>query len=90
MAHALIFDPLAYSRKFKEAGVPDAQAEVHAESVAELIAERIATKQDLKYLEITLKRDVRELEIILKHDVKKLELCLTVRLGAMMAAALQL
>ncbi len=78
----------AYSKRLKEAGVPDAQAEVHAESVAELIDERIATKQDLKELEITLKRDVKELEAILKRDVKEMELRLTIRLGAMMAASI--
>lgn len=77
MAHSIIFDTLAYSKKLKEAGVPDAQAEVHAEAVAELVDERIATKQDLK-----------ELEIILKRDVKELELRLTIRLGAMMAASI--
>ncbi|MEK6622678.1 MAG: DUF1640 domain-containing protein [Planctomycetota bacterium] len=77
MAHSITFDTLAFAKKLKEAGVPDAQAEVHAEAIAELIDERIATKQDLKELEITLRRDVKELE-----------LRLTIRLGAMMAASI--
>ena len=77
MAHTITFDTLAYAKKLKEAGVPDAQAEVHAEAIAELIDERIATKQDLKELEITLRRDVKELE-----------LRLTIRLGAMMAVSI--
>lgn len=77
MAHSITFDTLAFAKKLKEAGVPDAQAEVHAEAIAELIDERIATKQDLKELEITLRRDVKELE-----------LRLTIRLGAMMTASI--
>ncbi len=77
MAHTITFDTLAFAKKLKEAGVPDAQAEVHAEAIAELIDERIATKQDLKELEITLRRDVKELE-----------LRLTIRLGAMMAVSI--
>ncbi len=50
---------------------------MHAEAIAELIDERIATKQDLKELETTLRRGVKELE-----------LRLTIRLGAMMAASI--
>ena len=45
---ALIFDTLRYANKLKAAGVPDKQAEVQAETLAEIIDERLATKQDLK------------------------------------------
>jgi hypothetical protein len=41
----------------------------------------IALKRDLKETETALKRDVLELELRLKHD-------LTIRLGAMIAAAI--
>ena len=57
--------------------MPEAQAEVLADSQAKLIDEKLATKQDLKELEERLRRDMRELELRLKHD-------LTVRLGSMM------
>ena len=62
------------------AGMPEAQAEVLAQSQAKLIDEKLATKQDLKDLEERLRRDMRELELRLKHD-------LTVRLGSMMVIA---
>ena len=60
--------------------MPEAQAEVLADSQAKLIDEKLATKQDLKELEERLRRDMRELELRLKHD-------LTVRLGSMMVIA---
>ena len=46
-----IFDTLAYVKKLKEAGVPENQAEVHAEAIAGLIDEQLATKKDLQILE---------------------------------------
>lgn len=73
----LTFDTLAYSKRLKAAGVPEKQAEVQAEAFAEIIEERLATKQDLKELENTLRRDMKELEMRL-----------TLRLGGMMAAAI--
>ena len=46
-----IFDTLAYAKKLKKAGVPENQAEIHAEAIAELIDEQLATKKDLQILE---------------------------------------
>jgi hypothetical protein len=51
---AAVFDTLAYAKKLKEAGVPEKQAEIHAEALAEIIDERLTTKQDLKELEYRL------------------------------------
>jgi len=99
MPGAIAFDTLAYVKKLKEAGVPEAQAEVQAETFAEIIDERLATKQgmkeleaalkrDLKELEVALKRDLKELETTLKRDMKELEMRLTIRLGIMMTAGI--
>jgi len=49
-----IFDTLAYAKKLKKAGVPEEQAEIHAEALAEIIDEQLATKKDLKELEYRL------------------------------------
>lgn len=72
----LVFDTLQYANKLKAAGVPDKQAEVQAEAMAEIIEERLATKKDLK-----------ELEINLSNKIEKLELMLTVKFGAMLVIA---
>jgi len=45
---------LAYAKKLKKAGVPEEQAEIHAEALAEIIDEQLATKKDLKELEYRL------------------------------------
>ena len=80
MASSIAFDTHAFVKELTEAGMPEAQAEVLANSQAKLIDEKLATKQDLKDLEERLRRDMKELELRLKHD-------LTVRLGSMMVIA---
>ncbi|MDZ7699955.1 MAG: hypothetical protein U5R49_24525 [Deltaproteobacteria bacterium] len=49
------FDTLSYAKKLKAAGFTDEQAEIQAEALSEIIEERLATKQDLKELELRLK-----------------------------------
>lgn len=48
---AITFDTLAYFEKLKSAGVSEPQAKVQAETLAEIIDEKLATKRDLKELE---------------------------------------
>lgn len=67
MAQAIAFDTLAYVKKLKAAGVPEEQAEVQAEALAQLVEERLATKQDINALELELKRDMA----LLKADIIK-------------------
>ena len=81
MSDSIIFDTLAYAKKLKAVGFTEEQAEVQAETFAEIIDEKLATKQDLKELEISLKRDMKEMELRLKHD-------LSLRFGTMMAASI--
>ncbi|MBL7102050.1 MAG: DUF1640 domain-containing protein, partial [Desulfobacteraceae bacterium] len=54
----LTFDTLAYAKKLKAAGFTEEQAEVQAQAFAEIIEERLATKQDLKELELAMRRDL--------------------------------
>ena len=51
---AIAFDTLAYAKKLKAAGFTEQQAEVQAEAMAELVNEQLATKRDLKELEMSL------------------------------------
>ena len=50
----LVFDTLAFVKELTQAGMPEKQAEVLARSQAMLIDEKLATKQDLKELELRL------------------------------------
>ena len=60
MASSIAFDTHAFVKELTEAGMPEAQAEVLANSQAKLIDEKLATKQDLKDLEERLRRDMKE------------------------------
>ena len=94
----LTFDTHAFVKELTQAGMPEEQAEVLARSQATLIDEKLATKRDLKELELRLKRDMKELEMRLKRDIQELKRDmqemelrlkhdLTVRLGSMMVVA---
>jgi len=75
----IAFDTLAYANKLKQAGVPDRQAEVQAEAMAELVEERLATKRDLS-----------ELGERIANRMNELEYRLTVRLGSMLVVAVSI
>jgi hypothetical protein len=62
MPSAITFDTLAYVKKLRSAGVPEKQAEILAETFAEILEERVATKQDLKELELALKHDLANIK----------------------------
>jgi predicted phage-related endonuclease len=69
---AAIFDTHAFVKKLTEAGFTERQAEVQADTLAAIIDDKMATKRDLKELEVALK----ELEVALKRDLKELEVTL--------------
>ncbi len=73
----IAFDTHAFVKELTQAGMPEGQAEVLAHSQAALIDEKLATKQDLKELEVLLRRDLKELEVLLRRDLKELEVRLT-------------
>lgn len=84
MANALALDTLAYAKKLKAAGFTEEQAEVQAEALAEVIDERLTTKHDLAELQNHLEIRIHEVET----RIRELEMRLTIRLGAMQAAAI--
>ena len=51
---AIMFDTYAFVKELTGAGMPEPQAEVLARSQAQLIDEKLATKEDLKQLELRL------------------------------------
>ena len=67
------FDTLTYAKKLKSAGFTDSQAEVQAEALADIIEERLATKEDIRDL---------------KRDLKEIEMRLTIRLGVITASGI--
>ena len=51
---SITFDTHAFVKELTEAGMPEVQAEILARSQAKLINEELATKRDLKELELRL------------------------------------
>jgi hypothetical protein len=52
--NTITFDTLRFAKRLTEAGMPERQAEVLAEEQAQLIDQNLATKRDLKELELRL------------------------------------
>ena len=53
------------SKKLKAVGVTEEQAEVQAETLAGLISDQLATKQDIELL----RRDMKEVEIKISGEI---------------------
>ncbi|MCI0734116.1 MAG: CCDC90 family protein [Methylococcaceae bacterium] len=77
---AIAFDTLKFAKRLKEAGFTEQQAEALAAAEAEFVEENLATKRDMKELEVSLKqdiaevkRDMKELEVSLKHDIAEVK-----------------
>jgi hypothetical protein len=70
------FDSLAYTRHLEGQGVDRKQAEAHAEAVQKFVIAEVATRTDLQAVKDEL-----------KTAMENVTLRLTVRLGAMLAAA---
>jgi hypothetical protein len=81
---AYTFDSLGYAKRLRDGGVPQDQAEAHAEAARDFMMAELATKSDL----LAIKNDLLATEQRLQTSIKTLEetltLRLTVRLGAML------
>ena len=62
MVRAISFDTHAYVKKLKTAGFTEEQAEVQAEVLAGIIDDQLATKEDLKELELSLRQEMAKLK----------------------------
>ena len=83
---AIAFDTLkAATRLQNEAGFNEKQARVLVATFAEGIGENLATKEDVATLrsEMATKEDVA----VLRGEMRELEQRMTIRIGAMIAAA---
>lgn len=87
---ANIFDTLQYSKKLRNAGFTEEQAEIQAEALADIIESKLATKQDLKNLEKELRNEISSFSRDLRHQMKDLENHLTIKAGSIMAFSLTL
>ena len=73
------FNTLGYAKRLRDNGVPQAQAEAHAEAARDFIMAQLVTQQDLQAA-----------VALLDAKLDTLSLRLTVRLGAMLVVAIGL
>ena len=73
----LVFDTHQYIKNLMESGVPQEQAEVHADELKNIITQDLATKQDLENTELRLNAkidsSVKDLDAKIDSSVKDLD-----------------
>lgn len=87
----VVFDTHAFVKRLKDVGFTEQQAEVFAAEQAALIENRLATKLDLKEIELKIeqvKADIEQLRADLQRDLKELEYRMTIKLGTLMVVAI--
>ncbi len=90
MGTTITFDTHAYIKRLKSVGFTEEQAEVQAETFAEIIEERLATKQDLKELELTMKNDLERGLASVKSEIIKWVAGMLVAQAAIVATLVKL
>ena len=81
---AFAFDTLGYAKRLRDSGVPQEQAEAHAEAAREFIMTELVTRNDLD----TAINFVRQEMVIVRQEIATQTLRLTVRMGVMLGAGL--
>ena len=81
MTADLSFDTLAFAKRLAAAGMASRQAQALAEALNDIVFDTLATKNDLRELEVATRASLKDMEQRLTHS-------LTVRMGAMNAATI--
>jgi hypothetical protein len=94
-AMAYTFDSLGYAKRLRDRGVPQDQAEAHAEAARDFMMAELATKADVLAIKadvLAIKTDLLATEKRLQTEIhtsnETLSLRLTIRLGAMLVVAI--
>ena len=80
------FDTLGYAKRLREAGVPNPQAEGHAEAAREFIMTELVTRQDLLATKNDLQADLGILRTELRTEIGALRTELRTEVGTLRTA----
>lgn len=76
----MAYNSLNYAQKLKRLGVPEKQANAHAQVLADFTESHLATKNDIEELRLATKNDIKELRIemfemgtSIRSDMKDME-----------------
>jgi hypothetical protein len=87
-------DTLGYAKRLRDAGVPQQQAEAHAEAARDFVMGELVTRTDLQTAINNsvqlLEAKIQTVETLLEAKIDAQTLRLTVRLGGIMAAGIAL
>lgn len=72
-------NPIKILHRLKDAGFTEKQAEAQVEIFSDYIERGLATKRDLKELELRFEKKIKELELRFEVKLKELELRLTIK-----------
>ena len=86
---AVAFDTLTYARRLREVGVPQEQAEAHAEALAAAVTETLATKEDMRDLAAATKRDLGEVAASVRQEIRETALSIRQELRELAATTKQ-
>lgn len=85
---AIAFDTLKFTKRLREAGVPEKQAEAEAEAVQDALREVIADFEKSRLADVSTKLDIKELDAklettrdFLRRDIKESELKLEAKIA---------
>ena len=71
------FDTLRFAERLQSAGVPEPQARAEVEILRDIFAESLVTslasKEDIRQLEVSTKEDIRRLEASTKEDFRSVK-----------------
>src|SRR5215207_6957685 len=92
-------DTLGYAKRLRDAGIPQQQAEAHAEAARDFVMGELVTKTDLQSavqlldakiggVEARLEAKLQSVEARLEAKIDTQTLRLTVRLGGLLAGAI--
>ena len=83
-----MFNTLRYAKMLEEVGFSREQSETSIKILVEIMEDKLASKQDLQDLEITLQHSMSQLESRIQTSMVQLESKLTIRMGTMLAASI--
>jgi hypothetical protein len=79
-------NPIKILHHLRAAGFTEKQSETWVEVFSDYVEHNLATKEDLKRLELVTKRDIKELELTTERNLKELELKLTIKTAAIVGS----
>ena len=80
------FDTHAFVKRLDAAGMSVPHAEALADAMGDIVLQSIATKSDLREVEVNLRSEIKDLGTAMRGEMKDMELRLTLRMAAMFAA----